>query len=249
MSTVDTTKNKQAPLIGTSVAALLFIPVMFILGSSIVQIVTMQLGIHPTDKNIVGVVSAIAGELLAIGYIVMLGRKYGSHWKETLFLSRPTAKTILYGVVAGAAVFALLKIVAIALYLAGAPIGSSDTSSGLAGMTGLSKILVVGIIVPFIVPVFEELVCRGAATSALLGFSQTPSHARTAWAVFGSSLLFTIAHYQGMSDFMDFFTLGWIFLVALVDSFVRFTYQSIFVAIACHSTYNLLTAISILLIR
>lgn len=243
-------KPTEASLAITSVGALLMVPTMFVLGSSATVLLLAELFSQSfLSRTGFGVISAIIGELLAILYMILLGRKYGVNWKDTLFITRPTTKTILYGIAFGIGSFLLLKIVSIVLYLLGAEVSSSDTSTGLRNMAGFSKIIILGFFVPFVVPILEELLFRGAITSGLLGYSQSPNTKRIAWAVFGSSLLFSLAHYQGLSNFMDFFVLGWIFLVAIGNSFLRFKFDSIFVPIACHSTYNLLTALSMFFIK
>lgn len=162
-------------------------------------------------------------------------------WKDMLVLYKPKTKHIFIGLGVGVLAFIVMQFIAIGLINAfDIELGSSDTSESIINASGLDRLFVTYLFAPFLIPIVEELVFRGAILNGLLNGSTRnwDRWKHYTFSVIVSSVAFSIVHFQGLDNAMDVFVLVWIFFIALINSWLLIRYKSVVVPIAMHIAYN-----------
>lgn len=224
------------------VLVLAWMPLVFMGSALALTFVMLWLGIMHTDGSgsvLPAFLLTIVVELLTVGVFLRGSRGLGVSWGTRLGLNRVGWRGLLTGLVFGGGMFLVLQATAaiINMVLDGA-VGSSDTSQTISGTTGWEAIFAMGIMAPFIAPVVEELLFRGAVFNGLL-FARV----NTWVAAIISSVFFALVHIQGFSTFNDFFTIIWIFSLAFVQCWLFARWRSLFVTMVLHVSYNGLTVL------
>jgi len=222
-------------------ASVFAVPMMFLLMVALMIPVVFTMGVPDiTTSLILTIVCEIGVLFWGLWITGALGKI-----KETLYLKNFSWKNIGIGAGFGALLFIGLQTLSIGLSQLGlSKVESSDTSTSLSSLTGIEQFIILLIVVPFIVPVIEELFFRGYIFGFLRNSERFRSEKVAFWtALLVSSFIFAVMHAQGFSTFSDFFIIGWIFIVALVNAKLLEKTQSIYTAMASHVTYNFITAI------
>lgn len=159
-------------------------------------------------------------------------------WKQMLSLRKPNKWFhLLIGLTLGIIAFILLQGVAFGLTKLGLTLNDSDTSSSILALNGINRVIGLYLFTPFIVPLVEELLFRGAIMNSFLNSSIKASR-RVPLAIVFSSVLFAFSHFQGLSSVTDVFLLFWTFLIAVMNALLVIRFKSIWPAVAAHVGYN-----------
>ncbi len=187
---------------------------------------------------------------VVIGIMYVMPREERSRWRDFIKLENFSWKWVGIGAGAGVLMTVLLQVIDWGIRaVLGTGIESSDTTVSLTSDFSLSGIIVMFIFVPFIAPIAEELFFRGFMMNSLReGFDGTGRQRAVFWSIFWSSLLFTILHFQGLSNLTDWFLLFWIFGISAVNAILVIKSDSLYTSIASHMVYNFTSVLLTLLI-
>ena len=243
MDSVETT-IKRPLLYGASSIFLLLI--------AIFTLSVPMISLNLTKNLIAGLLMTAISEILVIVFVLKMSGNNFKNWRKVFRVSIPENKTYL--VIApfiGLILFVLLQLISVILYSQGIIVGSSDTSTSISSEIGLSRIAALGFLVPFFIPFVEELFFRGYVFGFLRygfkRFSKLKGVLGFIVSAIISSFYFAILHSQGFSKFSDFFLIGYIFIIALVNSFLVEKTNSIIPGFIVHCVYNGMTAVVMLL--
>lgn len=195
--------------------------------------------------NLVNVGTAVIATVVSEIIAIIIALKYTnslSSWREKLRLQNFSWKSTILGVTIGFCLMIVLQLLAWGLGHVGLGVESSDTSTSLGELHGISKYIVLFLFVPLVVPAVEEIFFRGYT----LGFvvdSFEDKRKGFIWGTIASVVSFAIAHFQGFNNFTDFFLLGWIGCIALIHCLLVRKTNSVFPAMFSHMTYNGLTVL------
>lgn len=201
-------------------------------------------------QGVEGVSIAGAVILTALAELVVLA--IGLKWtkgfanlKETLLLGKPKLKHLLFGLGVGVVAFGGLQLIAMGFGALGMPIESSNTSMSVTDTVGFERFLVLGLLVPFIIPFIEELFFRGY----ILGlFKKTRGRLSAPWVgILVSAVFFGLVHFQGFASFTDLFLLVWIGIIGFAYALITSKTGTIWPAVAAHMAYNGITIVFALL--
>lgn len=240
------TKNKKVVVVknypARNLTASIFSLPFLVLASAVFSIPLLAFGkLGMTSALLLTIVAEISIVLLALNYVDALKKKI---WFKKLRLNNFKWWSLFIGVGIGALMYFLLQGLAIVMGNLGMPIESSDTSVAVTQSTGISYIIASFILVPFVVPFVEEVFFRGY----VLGFAYDSMKEKgkkkaVIWGLIISSIVFSLAHFQGLSDSTDIFLLIWIGFMALVNGALFLKTQSIYTSFALHLAYNGLTVL------
>lgn len=228
-------------------------PVFFVLSAVYLVVLSLVFGLSVLDPETfkeataASITVAVGSPLLAELTVVFVGWLIlrTSEFKRILCLVKPRLNDVSIGVIAGMTLFASLQLVANVMARYGFKNSSSETSSFLGDSTGLTKIILLCLVVPIIIPIAEELFFRGT----LIGFITNiglPQKLGVVIAVITSMITFGVVHIQGLSSFNDFFVLGWISFVGLVNALLFVWRKNLVTPVLSHIAYNGLTVLSLL---
>lgn len=189
--------------------------------------------------NIVTAISVtIVAEILVIFLAISITNN-AKRWKDALYLRNFRIKNVVMGFFTGVSLFAILQAVAIATALSGDKLESSDTSAALGQIEGLGKYVVLLLIVPFIVPIVEELLFRGVIFGFIKNSGMENQKLALILGILVSTVMFGAAHFQGFENITGiivvFLTAG----IGAVNCWLVYKTDSIYTAFACHIGYNL----------
>lgn len=162
-------------------------------------------------------------------------------WRSRLRLHHFRWKTVGLGALLGLGMLVLLQATVISLGALGVAIGSSNTSSSMGELSGAWRFLILSLVVPFLVPLIEEVFFRGYT----MGFVMDSFKDRRRGVAVGllvTSVAFGLAHAQGFSTPSDFFVMGWTATMGLVNGILLWKSDSVYPCYALHLSYNLLTS-------
>lgn len=164
-------------------------------------------------------------------------------WRDHLRIHNFKWKNFFIGFSTGMLLFIGLQFFAFLLNLLGGGIKDSDTSSSLTSMNGPEKWVILLLFVPIIIPFIEEVFFRGYT---LFFVKDSFANAKKGkwWGIIISSLAFSLAHFQGASSVNDIFLVVWIFVIAIVHSFLVLKTDSIYTSFASHFAYNGFTVVT-----
>lgn len=226
-------------LILTGVATILTVP-------QVIMMTTQIAAGEPVSQNLLAALLLTVGAELITIFIalwVVWGLK---DWKNLLMLKNFKWKSVFLGFGIGLVLFVLLQVISNLFEYFGATVESSDTSVGLANLSGWQSFIALGILTPFIVPFIEELFFRGY----VLNFMRNgvgSGKKRLYWAIAVSAFYFSIMHFQGLSTINDVVLLVWIGLIAVVNALLVIRYDSLYPAVAVHVGYNGITSLIMVL--
>lgn len=223
------------------IASLTAVPMMFVVMVALMIPIVFITGM----PNItVSLMLTVVSEIIVLFWALWITGNL-KNIKETLYLKNFKWKNIGLGVGVGTVLFIGLQSLSILFSKIGlAPVESSETSTMLGELGGFEQFLILLIVVPFIVPVIEELFFRGYVFGFLRNSKKFKSEKIAFWtAIIVSSFIFAIMHAQGFETFNDYFIVAWIFIVALTNAKLLEKTQSIYTPIASHVTYNFITAV------
>lgn len=216
---------------------LLGLPVVFFVATFLFSIPAV---LFSGDEGEINILFALGATILAeivvvIFYLKATGKLMPIPWKQKLGFVGFNWWNIIVSALLGIAFFVALQLVAggFNAVFGSDTIGSSTTSEDIFDSTGISQVITLFIFAPLVAPILEEIVFRGVLFNGLL-----LSKLNTACAFIVSAFAFAIVHFQGLSTPTDFFTLGWIFIIALVQCWILYRTRSIYNAMAFHLFYN-----------
>lgn len=236
----ETSIEKPAtPIWRNILMALIAMPLMGVIGAALFTPFA-ELGIKDITT---AVLVTILAEVLVI-IIALAFTNKTKNWRDTLYLKNFTIKNFLLGVSTGAILFVGLQITSMIIALLGAKLHSSNTSEAISEVPGISKYIVMLILVPFIVPFVEELLYR----SVVFGFiakSGLKIHSKKITIILAtlvSAAIFGFVHQQGFNSFTDVFVVLLTGTIGGVNCILLYKTDSIYTAYASHMSYNLLTS-------
>lgn len=218
-------------------------PAYFLLTAALFTLPLMLLVKDPGWFMVGALVATALAELATIFWCL---RYNGQSWREGLALRLPKWWQLLVGVGAGALLLLGLQGLGWLTSTLGMPLQSSDTSVGVASLQGIPRVLALYLLVPFLVPLVEELFFRGLLMGSFLE-SSFASKWRVPLALLVPAGAFALAHFQGLSSPTDFLLLLWVGLVGLVAGFLRLRWKSLWVPVALHVAYNGFTVVLMLM--
>jgi membrane protease YdiL (CAAX protease family) len=219
---------------------LLAFPLLAVVGGFVFSIINFFSGSTSLDIKF-SLPATFLTELIVIMLVVSLGWGGLSRWKEALLLTKPTLHSFAVSLWTGLGLYLTLQALAVILVSLGVELSSSDTSNTItesARQSTFSTILV-AVLVSLGAPLVEELLFRGAVMNSIRN-SSLGKYA-VVCSLVASSVFFSLAHFQGLSEFIDYFTLGWIFIVGTVNGLLALKYKSVWPAIFAHASYNGIT--------
>lgn len=231
--------EKNYPARRTLTAVLAFMFLMFV---SSILLIPFMFFLEDSQLFVVALIATIVSELI----VIAVGLNYNGQfdrWKEVLGLVKPKLKSVIFGLLIGVTLFFGLQLLAFVMESLGVSLSSSDTSTSLGGLEGISRVIILMIVAPFVIPFVEELFFRGFIMGSIFESSISDEWKNKA-AVIISSLAFSLAHFQGASTLNDLVLMLWIFVVAVINALLFLRYKSIFVPYAAHLSYNLVTVIA-----
>lgn len=212
----------------------------------LLMIVMPLLAIPFITLNAINIVTAVViaavAEILVLILALTVTNKT-KQWKNALYLRNFKWKNVALGFLAGVTLFIVLQTAAIVIALFGEKVGSSDTSTALGQVTGLSKYVVLLLITPFIVPFIEELFFRGVIFGFIKDSGIQNSKRALILGTLASSVTFGLAHFQGFDSFTGIFVVLFIATIGAINCWLVYKTDSIYTAYACHMGYNLATSI------
>lgn len=213
------------------------VPMLMLLGGILGLPVILLFGLNITVSIGVTILAEILVVIIALFYTKSI-----PNWKEYLRLNNFNLKNVLTGILLGLSVWCVLQFVSFLIGLMGIETQSSDTSQSIISNTGIIGAITMFFIVPVVVPFVEELFFRGAVLRSFENGLKTNNN--KIWAIVLSSILFGLAHFQGLSNFSDVFVIVWITSMSLVMGFYAVKTNSIWTSFFIHATYNLTTIIA-----
>lgn len=187
------------------------------------------------------VLITVLAEILVIILALALVNK-NREWKNTLYLKKFRLKNVVMGFFTGLALFIILQAVSIGISMAGGKLESSKTSSSLENIDGFTKYIVLLIIVPFLVPLVEELFFRGFIFGFIKNSGMQNQKLALILGVIASAVTFGIAHFQGFNTPSDIFVLFLTATIGAINCMLVYKTDSLYTAYACHAGYNLATS-------
>lgn len=189
-----------------------------------------------------GIIMTVAAEIITI-CIALAYTKGFKDWRVKLRLQNFNTKNIVLSFGLGVVMMILLQVCVVIVSNFGGKIESSDTSVSLESLHGISRYIILYLMVPFLVPMLEEIFFRGYT----MGFIADSFENKKKGFIIGliiSSIAFSLAHFQGLSSFNDVFLLIWIGLIAVVNGIIMWRTNSVFNAMALHVGYNSVTVVA-----
>lgn len=223
--------------------------IMGIMGFPLVTLLGTLLATVLLELNIVGIVIAvlafIASELLilalALSVVGCSFRGKINNWKDTLYIKNFRFKQVANGFFVGIALFFILQATAVLIKSSGEQIESSDTSESLQQVDGIGRYIVLLFLVPFIVPLVEELFFRGFIFGFIAKSGMKNKKLALAFGIIFSSVMFGLAHNQGFDTATGWFVVILTATIGAVNCWLIYKSDSIWPAYACHASYNLCT--------
>ena len=229
-------------------AAYFSLPLLFIVAIvfTIPLLIIYQLETPPTTPLLV----ATGLTQLAVLALVIWWAGERNSWRDTLGLKNYSHRTLLMGGAIGLAFFLVLQGFSTLLPRMGVEVGNSDTTDLFAALPGVERVLVLFLGVSFLVPIIEELYFRGYVLGFLVkgrGLEERPRRDRALLLpVFFSAAMFSLVHFQGLGQLIDFVVLGYTFLFAATIAYYRIATGCLYPAIAAHVIYNGCSAVAIM---
>lgn len=193
----------------------------------------------PASLLLIGLLLPLAAYSVTLAAsLPLLWGDHTSPWRSALSLRRPPKRRhYLQGVATGAFLFLALQLVANLLKALGVDMASSRTSEHLAASSGPVRWVVLLLLTPLVVPLFEEVFFRGFLYNSLRHSSLGRRWGHWAGLIF-STLCFSFMHFQGASSFMDFFVIAWTGVVGATHCYLLRRSESIAVPFLSHAVYN-----------
>ena len=235
----DTTYNNSFIYFG--LPAIFFVS-MLVFSVFAIPFINMDTG----EMNIiVALLLSVLTEVITIFIYLAVTKKWiPLNFKEKLGLQNFKFKNVAWSAVAGFVMFVLLQLAVYGLSaLTGQSTDSSDTSTSIFESSGFTRWFALAFLTPFVAPIIEELLFRGAIFNGLL-----LGNANKKLAFIFSAFAFAVVHIQGFDTITDWFTIGWIFLIALTQCHIFYRTRSIYNTMAFHVFYNGSTVIISLLL-
>lgn len=221
--------------------------IMIIMSIPFSLVAALIMMISPNSSFIAGLFAT----MLAVISAAIFGMWYTKDLKEYrnfLNIRKPSRwYWYLIGFAGGIIMFAGLQAVASILMSSGVSVESSETSNTIAGSSGILGIIIMAILVPFVVPIVEELFYRGYILSMLQN-STINKKTGTIIGIIVSSIFFGIAHIQFTGGASDIFIPIWTGLIGLFNAILVVKSKSIYPAIILHCVYNGITVLSMILL-
>lgn len=193
-----------------------------------------------------GIISSVLMTFTAEVATIVLALAYTRHlgnWKHFLRLDGFTWRKFLSGMGIGALVWVLLQVTTWSLtHVAGVHLESSDTSTSLASIKGFWFYAVYLFLVPFIIPFIEETFYR-ALTIRCIQVGFRGRRKGNIVAVVFASVIFGLAHFQGVGTASDAFVVLWTMLIGLVNALLFLKQDTVWGGYGVHLTYNGITVL------
>jgi len=191
------------------------------------------------------------GSQLLIILLALLFTGELRNWRNALALRPPVQKRwYLIGALLGLAAFALLQGISALMYQAGGSVESSDTSDAIINTTGMTRYVMLILLVPFVIPLVEEMFFRGLLFNSLANgnmLRRLPPRTVAVIAALVSSLFFASAHLQMTGGIgTAAFIMGYTGLIALLCCWLTYRTGSILPGWILHLVYNGVTVIAML---
>lgn len=215
-----------------------------LLGVSIVTTIPLLL-IYGLDVANIPIVAALIATVLAQWIVILSVYKFAGMGQFARTYFQVTKKRyLILAAFLGVLTFVGLQAGAMLIQNAtGTELGSSQTSTQLAALSGVSGAILLVLFVGLIGPFTEEVFFRGVLVGNLIN---------TTWkapaiSIIASALLFGALHAQGFSTPTDFFVILWTTLMGAGFAVLFLWKKSIWLPVVAHMTYNLTTVSTILM--
>lgn len=223
---------------GASVATFLGAFVLYIVASIAIAALGFIVFTPDADQQVaLSLASSVLAFAVTIAFTVCARPHIRKQCAQWMGLTNVSWARVGYGALCGAGIYAGLTIVSVTLTLSGITSQDSDTSAFVSSTDGVWRAVVLGLMVPVVAPVMEELFFRGLLNNLLMGAVRTTEH-KTLVVSLLTSTLFALLHFQGFNDATDVVVLATTFTVGMVSSSLFFSSRSIYPCMALHITYN-----------
>jgi membrane protease YdiL (CAAX protease family) len=233
--------NPEASVWRNVLTSVLAMPVMVIISIAIFLPFAL-LGIVDVTT---AVITTIVAEILVIFLCLSVTNKT-KNWRDVLYLKNFKIKNVLMGFSTGVLLFFFLQVGVTLLSSTGTKLESSDTSTELSQIPGFQKYAVLLFLVPFIVPLVEELLFRGVIFGfiARSGLAVDNKKFALILGTIASAFMFGLVHQQGFSSLTDIFIIFLTGTIGAVNCLLLYKTDSIYTSYASHMSYNLVTSLS-----
>lgn len=200
-----------------------------------------------TAPIINGVLVAVLAQIIVIIAVLFATNQLARNkWNQALGLVNLKMANITKGVITGLSLMIALQVLSLVISLFTEPVESSQTSTSLGETAGMSRYIVLLFIVPVIVPFVEEVFFRGYIMGFIRNSGYLTPRKMTVIAVIISSIFFASLHVQGFATVTDWFVIGWITFVAVINAILVIRTGSVWTAVASHIAYNSITVLNIM---
>lgn len=232
--------NPEGPIWPNVLTAVFAMPLLIVISTAFILPFAL-LGIMGITT---AVLVTIAAEILVI-FICLAATGKLQNWRDALYLKNFKLKNVLMGFSTGVLLFFFLQIGVTLLASTGTKLESSDTSTQLSEIPGFQKYAVLLIVVPFIVPLIEELLFRSVIFGfiARSGIAVNNKKLALILGAVASAFMFGLVHQQGFSSLTDVFVILLTGTIGAVNCLLLYKTDSIYTAYASHMSYNLLTSV------
>lgn len=212
-------------------------PLMGFLGA-VIYLPLSQLGVTGITPAVL--VTIVAEILVIILSLTLIGKN--RKWRDALYLKNFRFKNVVMGFFIGLGLFITLQVVSALIEAAGGKIESSKTSASLETIDGFTKYIILLLVVPFIVPLVEELFFRGFIFGFIKNSGIPNKKIALTAGVLLSSFTFGAAHFQGFDSPTGVFVVLLTATIGAINCLLVYKTDSIYTAYACHAGYNLATS-------
>lgn len=232
--------NPEGPIWPNVLTAVFAMPLLVLINTAIILPFALLGGLNITTAVLVTIVA----EILVI-FLCLAATGKLTNWRDALYLKNFKLKNVLMGFSTGVLLFFFLQIGVTLLASTGTKLESSDTSTQLSEIPGFQKYAVLLIVVPFIVPLIEELLFRSVVFGfiARSGIAVDNKKLALILGTITSAFMFGLIHQQGFSSLTDIFVIFLTGTIGAVNCLLLYKTDSIYTAYASHMSYNLLTSV------
>lgn len=229
--------------------------ILGVVGFPLVYFVGILVGIVSFILGFTGVVPGVLGFVIAEIIVLLLAfltlestlKVNKIDWKDMLYIKNFTFKNFFKGAGVGLSLYFIMQAAYILIGTIGGDVESSDTSTQIATVEGIGRYIVLIFLVPFVVPLMEELFFRGFIFGFIINSGLKRRKLALGFGIVFSSIMFGIVHQQGFDTLTGWFVVILTAVIGAVNCWLVHKTDSIWTAYASHMAYNLITSCTIIL--